>query len=145
VIGDRVKAGREQRQWSQYDLARESGVSQSAIAKIETGQRPRPSGNVLQKLARALDTTVDALLQDGPPIDIDQPPIDWQKAAGEWSESNEAELRRAWAGMTLKQRAHELAELQRLAALRAEIQHRREERGRKPPPQSDPNNIAAGI
>jgi transcriptional regulator with XRE-family HTH domain len=74
VIGDRVKAGREQRQWSQYDLARESGVSQSAIAKIETGQRPRPSGNVLQKLARALDTTVDALLQDGPPIDIDQPP-----------------------------------------------------------------------
>lgn len=82
MLGPRIKAAREERGWSQYDLARLSGVSQSAIAKIETGARRRTSGDVLHKLAAALDTTVEVLLTGVPGEDITQPPVDLLRAAG---------------------------------------------------------------
>ena len=82
MLGERVKTERAARGWSQYELARRSGVSQSAIAKIEGGTRPRPSGDILHKLAAALDTTVDALLTDAPAEDLSRPPVDLLRAAG---------------------------------------------------------------
>lgn len=61
-IGERIKAAREARNWSQHDLARKSGVTQGTISKLELGQRRTPSGAILEKLAHALGLTVDDLL-----------------------------------------------------------------------------------
>ena len=51
---------REVKGWSQQDLAREAGLSQSVIAKSENGKNT-PGSEVLEKLAQALDCTIDYL------------------------------------------------------------------------------------
>lgn len=52
---------REERRWTQEDLARASGISRRTISRYEwKGVRPRPVN--LVKLAEALGCTVDVLL-----------------------------------------------------------------------------------
>ena len=47
---DEMKAAREQRKWSQAELGRQADYSESAVAMVESFQRP-PTAS----LARALD------------------------------------------------------------------------------------------
>jgi len=60
MLGDRLRTAREAavdargRKMSQAELARRSGVSQSMISQIETGERRTPGDAVLRKLERAL-------------------------------------------------------------------------------------------
>jgi repressor LexA len=59
----RLAEMREQKGWSQADLAKVLGVTQSAVGNWESGIRlPRP--RTLQKLARLFDVTIDHLLTD---------------------------------------------------------------------------------
>jgi transcriptional regulator with XRE-family HTH domain len=53
--GEKIRAARTAKRppWSQYDLAKESGVSRSAIANYETGRTGPPEAE-LAKIARAL-------------------------------------------------------------------------------------------
>tara|TARA_Y100000034_G_C6896913_1_gene413720 strand:- start:2739 stop:3083 length:345 start_codon:yes stop_codon:yes gene_type:complete len=37
-IGERIKAGRLSRGWTQYDLAEQAGISRRTVASIELGQ-----------------------------------------------------------------------------------------------------------
>ena len=56
TIGERLRATREHRVWSQNDLAKESGVPIVTISRIENdryAERPRPS--TIRKLAEALE------------------------------------------------------------------------------------------
>jgi ribosome-binding protein aMBF1 (putative translation factor) len=54
-LGAAVRARREQRGWSQAQLAGESGMTQSAVARFEGGGTV-PTIPVLQRLAAALGT-----------------------------------------------------------------------------------------
>lgn len=56
-----VKKLRIQNNWTQFELSKRSGVSQSHIHYLETGSR-KPTINVLSKLARAFKVTVPELL-----------------------------------------------------------------------------------
>jgi len=59
----RLRELREERGFSQYDLAQESGVGRSTIAALETGERgAHPS--TTRSLARALRVTVPDLYSD---------------------------------------------------------------------------------
>jgi XRE family aerobic/anaerobic benzoate catabolism transcriptional regulator len=62
ALGRRVRALRRRRAWSRDQLARRSGLSSRFLARVEAGD-----GNIsvarLDDLARALDTTADALLR----------------------------------------------------------------------------------
>jgi transcriptional regulator with XRE-family HTH domain len=49
-----VKRARERRKWDQQTLASESGVSQSTISRIESGDITNPSNDTVGKLERAL-------------------------------------------------------------------------------------------
>ncbi len=65
-LGRTVRGMREGRGWSQNDLAREAGMTQSAVARLEAGGTI-PSGTiptlpVLERLARALDADVEVRL-----------------------------------------------------------------------------------
>jgi transcriptional regulator with XRE-family HTH domain len=62
LLGDRVKSRREKLKLTQVQLAKESGVGQSTIARIETGSTTDPKGGTERKLARALRTTADYLM-----------------------------------------------------------------------------------
>lgn len=53
-LGRTVRQLRERRGWSQTELARAAGMTQSAVARFEAGGTV-PSLPVLDRLARALD------------------------------------------------------------------------------------------
>ena len=62
-LGCSIRALREQRGWSQTDLARAAGMTQSAVARFEAGGTV-PTLPVIERLARALDA--DLLVQVTP-------------------------------------------------------------------------------
>jgi transcriptional regulator with XRE-family HTH domain len=71
----RLRDLREERGFSQYGLAQESGVGRSTIAALEAGERgAHPS--TMRALARALNVTVPDLYRDRitPPPSQDEPP-----------------------------------------------------------------------
>ena len=61
VFGERLKELRTERKISQMELAKATGITQSAIAKWELG-RTEPSASALIKLSAYFSETVDYLL-----------------------------------------------------------------------------------
>lgn len=62
AIGQRVRAARERRNWTQEDLARESKIARANIARLETG-RVVSKLPTLERVARALGLQTDDLLR----------------------------------------------------------------------------------
>ena len=60
--GMRLRQLRKEHAWSQRDLARESGVSQDAIARLELGQREAQPRTV-RRLAAALGVEPPELMK----------------------------------------------------------------------------------
>lgn len=60
-VGDRIKELRTQKQLTQSNLAEMVGLTYVQIGRYET-YRSTPSSDILQKLAEALDTTTDFLM-----------------------------------------------------------------------------------
>ena len=60
--GDRIKELRIAKKLTQSDLAKIVGLSYIQIGRYET-QKSNPSSDVLHKIASALDTTIDYLMQ----------------------------------------------------------------------------------
>jgi transcriptional regulator with XRE-family HTH domain len=61
-LGERVKHERERRRYSQQELAKEAGITQGLLSRIETGKVMAPNAEVVRRLARALWVTTDHLL-----------------------------------------------------------------------------------
>ncbi|TMR21051.1 helix-turn-helix transcriptional regulator [Actinomadura geliboluensis] len=61
-LGRSVRALREERGWSQSELARGAGMTQSAVARFEAGGTV-PTLAVLERLARALGAELVVKLQ----------------------------------------------------------------------------------
>ena len=72
VIGDRLKALREQRNMSQGDIEKRTGLLRCYISRVENGHTV-PAIETLEKLARAMEVPMYQLFYDGerPPA----PPI----------------------------------------------------------------------
>lgn len=81
-IGTRLRQTRKARGWTQLQLEAASGVDQGIITNIERGHTPNPTAQTMQKLADALDTTVDALLTGAPVDDLTIPPRALLEEAG---------------------------------------------------------------
>jgi len=60
-LGNRIKELRKQKSWSQNDLAKKAGISYAQLSRYEI-KGSQPPAEVLNKLAEALDTTVDFLI-----------------------------------------------------------------------------------
>lgn len=71
-LGKRVKFKREQKGWSQSQLADKAGVSQGAISQLEKGMSE--STRHLSKIAKALGVTTE-YLTDGKELIAEQMPI----------------------------------------------------------------------
>ena len=61
-IGQRIQQRRQHLRWTQEDLARESGIRQATISRIEKGQRKNPGADMVRRFARALGVTADWLV-----------------------------------------------------------------------------------
>jgi|RhiMetdeSRZDD1v2_1073273.scaffolds.fasta_scaffold3049447_1 transcriptional regulator with XRE-family HTH domain len=61
TFGERVAQLRDERGWTQKELAERTGVQYETINRIENGKHTAPRVHVLVALARALGTTTDYL------------------------------------------------------------------------------------
>ncbi len=60
----RIEEYRTRKDWSQAKLARESGVNQSIISRLEAGEQESVSLPNLEKLAQALEVPAAALIDE---------------------------------------------------------------------------------
>lgn len=67
-MNNRLRVMRAERRWSQADLAQRLEVSRQSINAIETGKYD-PSLPLAFKLARLLDTTIEAIFTEEPHLD----------------------------------------------------------------------------
>lgn len=73
ALKDRIREAREGMGLTQNALARKAGVNHPTLHKIEAGQRTDVSAIILLKIARALNTTIEALLGEDVPLEPTQP------------------------------------------------------------------------
>jgi transcriptional regulator with XRE-family HTH domain len=62
TVGGRIKTLRNQKKMTLDRLADEAGLSKSYLWELENKDPPRPSGEKLSGIAKALEVTVDYLL-----------------------------------------------------------------------------------
>lgn len=65
IRGDRVRALREARGWTQTELHHKSGISQAHLSNIENGNVTKIGSGVLYRLSRALRTNMAYLTGTG--------------------------------------------------------------------------------
>ena len=63
-LPDRIRLLREQKGWSQNRLAKETGISQPTIWRLERGEIERPNVEYLRLVADAFGVTIDSLVRD---------------------------------------------------------------------------------
>jgi len=61
-IADKVRKARKKKGLSQDKLAREADVAYNTVVKIESGENKNPTIETLRSIARALDVSVDDLI-----------------------------------------------------------------------------------
>jgi transcriptional regulator with XRE-family HTH domain len=60
-MAEKIKGARRLRRLTQLELAERAGVAQSVVSKLERGTLTNPSTDVLRRLARALNVSMDYL------------------------------------------------------------------------------------
>ena len=64
MLAENIKKYRKTRGLSQEDLARKADITYSALSKIEAGYVQNPRILTVQKIAVALDVTIDELMKE---------------------------------------------------------------------------------
>ena len=64
TLGEKIRTRRLDREMTLAQLARRAGVSLPTVSHIELGRSQEPSARNLYALAKALDTTVEELMED---------------------------------------------------------------------------------
>ena len=88
LVRKRIRALRVAQGWSLGELASRANVSQSTLSRIENGQR-RLALDQLVTLARALDTSLDQLVETASDDVITSPTIDSAHGAMRWTVKND--------------------------------------------------------
>jgi len=61
TIGENIRKIRQKKKISQDRLSKEANLALNTIVKLETGKNPNPTFETLQKIAKALDVSLDEL------------------------------------------------------------------------------------
>src|SRR5712675_1486546 len=64
IIGDRLRALREEKRFSQGDIEKKTGLLRCYVSRVENGHTV-PSVETLEKFARALEVPIYQLFYDG--------------------------------------------------------------------------------
>ena len=91
LVRKRIRALRVAQGWSLGELAARANVSQSTLSRIENGQR-RLALDQLVTLARALDTTLDQLVETASDDVVSSPVIDGASKTVRWTIRNDPNL-----------------------------------------------------
>lgn len=71
TLGTNIKRIREMHNISAYELAKKAAVGAATISEIENGKRQTLQGNTINKIANALNVSVNDLLSDGETINFE--------------------------------------------------------------------------
>lgn len=129
-VGQRIKQEREQRGWSQGELARRSGVLQGVLSRIESGARKVPRSDTLQQIAAALAVSTDYLLGTDQGITL---PADQGLAFADidpavfHDDDERTTYQRAWSSYTPKGQREIAGMLQERAILERKLAERKAE------------------
>jgi XRE family transcriptional regulator, regulator of sulfur utilization len=93
-LGQRLRAFREERGWSQRELGRRSGLTGKFIGQVERSEMSI-SVDSLSRVSRALEVPLD-LLTDLPPDGQALPSAEADRLLALLAEKGSAELRRAY-------------------------------------------------
>lgn len=63
-VGDNIRKLRQKESMFQDCLSKEADLALNTIVKIETGENPNPTGETLEKIAKALGVSVADLFKD---------------------------------------------------------------------------------
>ncbi len=75
MLGEQVRKRRKEKGIAAAELARRANISKGYLSEIESGQAPKPSGEILMRLADSLGTTIaDLLGKDVRPVSRGVPP-----------------------------------------------------------------------
>ncbi len=88
LVRKRIRALRVAQGWSLEELATRANLSQSSLSRIENGQR-RLALDQLVTLARALDTTLDQLVENAADDVVSSPTIDGAHGLMRWTMKND--------------------------------------------------------
>jgi len=61
TLGEKIRAEREKRGWSQHELSRRAKVRQALLSALETGKQTDTTASVVKRLAMTLGVTMDYL------------------------------------------------------------------------------------
>ncbi len=90
VIGDRLRAIREQKDLSQGDIEERTGLKRCYVSRVENGHTV-PSIETLEKMARALEVPLYQFFYDGQePPEIHSLPKGISTDRAEWGNSDES-------------------------------------------------------
>jgi transcriptional regulator with XRE-family HTH domain len=64
MIAQNIKRFRTAKKLSQEQLAQKAGITYSTVAKLESGANRNPTVNTLQRIAKALDVSLDDLVKE---------------------------------------------------------------------------------
>jgi len=64
MLANNLKRYRNEKGLSQEQLAQKSGITYSTLAKLESGVNQNPTVRTLQQIARALEVSLDDLMQE---------------------------------------------------------------------------------
>lgn len=64
MLCDNLKRYRKEKNLSQEELAKNAGITYSTLIKIESGNNTNPTVKTLQQIAKALEVTLDDLMQE---------------------------------------------------------------------------------
>ena len=111
IIGDRIRAFREERNLSQSDLQQMTGLHPAYISRVENG-RTVPQVGSLERLAKSLRIPISALLYDG-----DEPRQSDEALWGHWGKERRTlrKFRRLFARMSERNRRLLLATAREMA------------------------------
>src|SRR5438270_11150246 len=85
IIGDRLKALREEKDLSQGDIEKRTGLLRCYVSRVENGHTV-PSVETLEKFARALEVPLHHLMYDGDELPTPMT-IGKSTTAGVWESS----------------------------------------------------------
>jgi transcriptional regulator with XRE-family HTH domain len=61
TLGEKIRAERVKRGWSQHELSRRAKVRQALLSALETGKQADTTASVVRRLAMTLGVTMDYL------------------------------------------------------------------------------------
>lgn len=64
TISKNIRLHRKEKGFSQDRLSKEAGVAYNTIVKIESGENPNPTVDTLERIAKALNVSIEKLFKE---------------------------------------------------------------------------------